>query len=172
MAVVRIDRNVQTAQGQAIAGALFYVLAQPADVDTLTPLANVFSSTAGGVAANPQITDGLGQVGFYLDNTQLYTFVVVSPLIDTQSYPDQSLGSSAAGVTFVPVGEVPQPVGGSTTVFALSAIPQPGTLLLQVNLGVPTNGLGYTLPPGSNILTLANPLNLSDGDTIYANYFK
>ena len=60
MAIVRVDRTVQTAQGQAISGAQFYVLTQPANVTALTPLASVYSDLSGTPASNPQITDGLG----------------------------------------------------------------------------------------------------------------
>ena len=63
MAITRIDRVVQTAQGQAIAGAQVYFLTQPANVETLTPLASVYSNTSGTPGSNPQETDGLGQIG-------------------------------------------------------------------------------------------------------------
>jgi hypothetical protein len=168
MAIVRVDRTVQTAQGQAISGAQFYVLTQPANVTALTPLASVYSDLSGTPAANPQITDGLGQVGFYLQNTQLYTFVIVSPLIDTQSYPDQSLGSSSSGTTYTPVAEVPGGTpNGVLTTFTLSYTPAAGSLVLTVNNLPQTPGLQYTL--AANVITFAvAPLG---GFNLYAYYW-
>jgi hypothetical protein len=168
MAIVRVDRTVQTAQGQAISGAQFYVLTQPANVTALTPLASVYSDLSGTPASNPQITDGLGQVGFYLQNTQLYTFVAVSPLIDTQSYPDQSLGSASSGTTYTPVQEVPSGTpDGTRTTFTLSFTPAAGTLLLTVNNLPQTAGLQYTL--AANVITFAVPP--LGGFNLYAYYW-
>jgi hypothetical protein len=169
MAIVRVDRTVQTAQGQAISGAFFYVLTQPANTTALTPLANVYSDLSGTAAPNPQITDGLGQVGFYLDNTQLYTFVVVSPLLKTQTYPDQSLGSSSSGVTYTPVSGAPAgAIDGVNRVYTLPSVPVAGTLLWQWNGQLLTNGLGYTLSGATVTMALAPAI----GDSVYANYFR
>src|SRR6185312_12261963 len=139
--ILRKDWTVQTAQGQAVAGAQVYVLTQPADVDTLTPLATVYSDSSGTPGANPAITDGLGQVALYLDNSQLYTFVVISPLLDTQVYPDQNLGNAPA--TSSPFGETPAGViNGVNRTFTLTVIP--ALLYLQYNQGVLVPNVGYT----------------------------
>jgi hypothetical protein len=159
--ILRIDRTVQTAQGQAVAGALMYFLTQPADVETLTPLANVYSDLAGTPAPNPQTTDGLGQVGCYLDNTQLYTIVVVSPFIETQVYPDQNLGNSpSTSSTFaqVPAGTI----NGVNKVFTLTLAPV--LLFLQYNSAVLQPGVGYTLSGSTVTLAIAPEV----GDSLYA----
>lgn len=162
--IIRVDRVVQTAQGQAVAGAQFYVLAQPADVDTLTPLANVYSSTGGAPATNPQITDGLGQVGFYLDNSQLYTFVVVSPFLETQSYPDQSPGNSPSGST--PFSQVPAgAIDGTNVTFTLTV--SPTLLYLQYNQGVLVPGVGYTTAVVDGVFTITLAIAPQPGDSLY-----
>jgi len=171
--IIRVDRVVQTAQGQAVAGAQVYVLTQPADVETLTPLANVYSSTGGAAGANPQITDGLGQVGFYLDNSQLYTFVVVSPFLETQSYPDQSPGNSPSGSSPFGGGSVGTPGGiisgaidGNNTIFTIPVTP---TLLYwQVNSALLVPGVGYTTAVVSGVLTITLAIAPQLGDTLYA----
>lgn len=150
--IVRIDRVVQTAQGQAIAGAQVYFLTQPADPETLTPLANVYSDLTGTPATNPQITDGLGQVGCYLDNGQLYTIVVVSPpQLVTQVYPDQNLNSTtSSGPT--PFGQVPVgTINGTNRVFTLPVTPVQLTVWLNQPL-IP--GLGFTAGVISGVFTI------------------
>lgn len=163
--ILRLDRTVQTAQGQAVAGALVYFLTQPANVEALTPLANVFSDLTGTAAPNPQITDGLGQIGCYLDNAQLYTMVVISPFLITQVYPDQNLGNSpSTSSTFeqVPTGTI----NGTNTVFTLTV--NPTLLYLQYNSGVLIPGLGYTVSVVSGVTTLTLAIAPQPGDTLYA----
>jgi hypothetical protein len=159
--ILRLDRTVQTAQGQAVAGARVYFLTQPANVNGLTPLANVYSSTSGTPAANPQITDGLGQVGCYLDNAQLYTIVVISPFIETQVYPDQNLGNSPStsnSFQQVPAGAI----DGVNRVFTLAVVPV--LLFFQYNSGVLVKNVGYTI--AGNVVTLAVAPQI--GDSVYA----
>jgi hypothetical protein len=163
--ILRIDRTVQTAQGQAVAGAEVYFLTQPADVDTLTPLANVYSDLTGTPAPNPQITDGLGQIGCYLDNTQLYTMVVVSPFLETQVYPDQNLGNSpSTSSTFaqIPAGAI----NGTNRVFTLTV--SPVLLFLQYNQGVLVPGVGYTTAVVGGVYTLTLAVAPQPGDFLYA----
>jgi hypothetical protein len=163
--ILRLDRTVQTAQGQAIAGAEVYFLTQPADVDTLTPLANVYSDSTGTPAANPQLTDGLGQIGCYLDNAQLYTMVVVSPFLITQVYPDQNLGNSpSTSSTFgqVPVGTI----NGTNTVFTLTV--SPTLLFLQYNQGTLQPGVGYTTAVVGGVFTITLAVAPQAGDSLYA----
>lgn len=163
--ILRIDRTVQTAQGQAVAGAQVYFLTQPANVTALTPLANVYSSSGGAPAPNPQITDGLGQVGCYLDNTQLYTIVVVSPLLATQVYPDQNLGNSPA--TSAIFGQTPSGViNGTNTVFTLTV--SPTLLFLQYNGATLIPGVGYTTSTPGGVFTITLAVAPQVGDSLYA----
>lgn len=159
--ILRIDRTVQTAQGQAVAGALMYFLTQPANVENLTPLANVYSDMSGTPAPNPQVTDGLGQVGCYLDNADLYTIVVISPFIQTQVYPDQNLGNSPSSTTVfggVPTGTI----DGTNKVFVLPVVPR--LLFFQYNSAVLAKDIGYSIT--GNVVTLAAAPQV--GDTVYA----
>lgn len=152
MAILRRDDTVQDATGRALAGALVYVLTQPANVPALTPLANVFSNTSGTAAANPQTTDGFGHSVEYLDNSQLYTVVYVHPLIGQVVYPDQDLGNGGGGSTpfsLVPAGAI----NGSNTIFTLPITP--ALLFLMLNGNVLTPGLGYTI--SGNTITMASP---------------
>lgn len=163
--ILRIDRVVQTAQGQAVAGALVYFLTQPANVNTLTPLATVFSSSAGAPAANPQVTDGLGQIGCYLDNAQLYTIVVVSPFLETQVYPDQNLGNAPA--TSTTFGQVPAgAIDGTNRVFTLTV--SPTLLFLQYNQGTLVPNVGYTTAVVSGVFTITLAIAPQPGDSLYA----
>lgn len=163
--ILRLDRVVQTAQGQAVAGALVYFLTQPANVNTLTPLATVYSSAGGAPAANPQVTDGLGQVGCYLDNAQLYTIVVVSPLIETQVYPDQNLGNAPA--TSTTFGQVPAgAIDGTNRVFTLTV--SPVLLFFQYNQGTLQPGVGYTTAVVAGVFTVTLAIAPQPGDSLYA----
>lgn len=163
--ILRLDRVVQTAQGQAVAGAEVYFLTQPANVEALTPLANVYADTTGTPAANPQLTDGLGQIGCYLDNGQLYTMVVVSPLLQTQVYPDQNLGNSPSGsATF---GEVPTgAVNGVNKVFTLTV--NPALLFWQWGGEVLVPGVGYTTAVVNGVFTVTLAIAPAVGDALYA----
>ncbi len=167
MAITRIDRVVQTAQGQAIAGAQVYFLTQPANVAALTPLAAVYSDTSGTPAANPQETDGLGQIGCYLDNTQLYTMVVQAPEIVQQVYPDQSL-SGGAGTGVTPFAQTPTGlINGTNTVFTLTVAPST-LLILQYNSAVLVEGVGYTTAIVNGVFTVTLAVAPQPGDVLYA----
>jgi hypothetical protein len=163
--ILRKDWTVQTAQGQAVGGAEVYVLTQPADVDTLTPLATVYSDSTGTPGPNPAITDGLGQVALYLDNAQLYTLVVVSPLLDTQAYPDQNLGNApATSTTFAqtPAGAI----DGTNRTYTLTVTP--ALLYLQWNSATLVPGVGYTTAVVDGIFTVTLAIAPQVGDTLYA----
>jgi len=148
MSILRRDDTVTNTLGNAIAGASVYVLTQPADVSTLTPLAPVYSDGSGTPAANPQISDGFGHTAEYLNDGQLYTVVYVYPNGAQQVYPDQFVGSSSgAPVPFsgVPTGtkdgtnKVFTMVNGSTP---LGVIPTLSFVWINFSL-IP--GLGYSL---------------------------
>ena len=166
MAITRVDRVAQTAQGQAIAGALLYVLTQPADVDELTPLATVYSDISGTPGANPVVSDGLGQFAFYLDNGQLYTFVVQAPQILQQVYPDQNL-AGGAGTGSTPFGVVPTgAVNGTNVRFTLPFTPS--LLTLWVNFPLVPN-VGYTTAVVDGVFTITMAAPPQVGDSVYAN---
>lgn len=100
--------QLQNAVGQALAGAEVYFLTQPADVQTLTPLATVYSNAtgAGGAVTQPLITDGLGQFAAYLA-PGVYTVVYVISTAGIFSYPDQNVaigGGTAGTMTFDQIG--------------------------------------------------------------------
>ncbi|MGC9199533.1 MAG: hypothetical protein ACP5E5_11455 [Acidobacteriaceae bacterium] len=167
MAITRIDRVVQTAQGQAIAGAQVYFLTQPANVETLTPLASVYSDTSGTPGSNPQQTDGLGQIGCYLENTELYTMVVQAPQIEQQVYPDQSL-SGGAGTGVTPFGQTPAgAINGTNVTFTLTVAPAT-LLILQYNSAVLVEGVGYSTAVVNGVFTITLAVAPQPGDVLYA----
>jgi hypothetical protein len=163
---------VQTAQGQAISGALVYFLDQPADTDTLTPLANVYADLTGDPAPNPQVTDGLGDIACYLSDAQLYTIVVVSPQINTLILPDQSVGNSSGSGSLTPVqastaaGTITGTIDGTNTVFTLPSTPSAGSLQLSMNGVSLTLNVGYTITGATVTLAVAP----QPGDGLNANY--
>lgn len=169
MAILRRDDTVQTAMGQAVAGAQVFYLTQPANTSTLTPLATVYSDTSGTPAANPQITDGFGHSVAYLDNSQPYTIVWVSPLIGKIIYTDQVVGQSVGPIT-VTKGVPSGVIDGTNTVFTLPATPTIA-LFLQLNSALLIPGVGYTVD--GNVVTLTQaPQNATqsppNGDYLYA----
>ena len=92
--------QLQTAQGQAVAGAQVYFLTQPANTTALTPLATIYSNSTGTVATQPIKTNGFGQCSAYL-NSGVYTVVYVSPLTGKLVYPDQLVGTPNSNGNFV-----------------------------------------------------------------------
>jgi hypothetical protein len=177
MAIYRRDDTVQNTLGNAIAGARVYVLQQPANVSSLTPLAPIFSDSTGTPTANPQITDGFGHAVEYLNDGQLYTIVYVYPNGMQVVYPDQFVGSASGSPTAfagIPTGTIDGTnrvftmVNGSTP---LAAIPSQSTVWLNVPL---INGLGYSLSIVSSQvkITYANAPQPAaggiSGDSIYA----
>lgn len=171
MAIFRRDDTVQNALGNAIAGAQVYVLQQPANVSTLTPLAPIYSDSTGTPTSNPQVTDGLGHAVEYLNDGQLYTCVYVYPNGMQVVYPDQFVGSaSGAPSAFagVPIGTI----NGTNTVFVmvngstpLSAIPSQSTVWLNVPL---IHGLGYALSIVGGQVNITYATAPQTGDSLYA----
>ncbi len=168
MAITRDDRWVQTAQGQAIAGAEVYYLTQPANVGALTPLANVYSNLTGTPAPNPQITDGLGHVGCYLDNGQLYTVVVLSPpQLQEQVYPDQQLSGIGSSASSLMTPQVPAgAINGTNVTFTLTQ--SPALLYLQQNGNLLIPGVGYTTAVVAGTFTITLAAAPEPGDSLYA----
>lgn len=180
MAIFRRDDTVQNTLGNAIAGASVYVLQQPANVATLTPLAPIYSDSTGTPTTNPQITDGYGHAVEYLSDGQLYTVVYVYPNGMQVVYPDQFVGSASGAPTSfagVPTGTI----DGTNTVFTmvngstpLTSIPSQSTVYLNLPL-IP--GLGYSLAVvgGQVKITYARAPQPTvggvPGDAIYAQGF-
>ena len=183
MAVARDDRTVTDAQGRALAGALIYYCTQPADTSVIppSPLATVFSDIEGDAGTNPVITDGFGHADAYLDNTVLYTVVVVHPLFGTNPivWIDQSIGGGGGGAGLTPFFGVPTgTIDGANTVFTmvngstpLGAIPTESFVWNNYTL-IP--GLDYVLSlvSGQVKITFAKPPQPISGsipaDKLYA----
>lgn len=157
---------VQDTQGRALSGATVWFCTQPAVIaNPPSPLATIYSDTAGDVMVNPVTSNNYGQVIAYLDTTLLYTVVTYHPLTGLLAYKDQWVGGPN-NATFSLTGEQPSgAINGSNVTFTLATTPNPpGALLLIVNGLLMTQGLGYTL--SGNIITLATAPQI--GDSIYA----
>jgi hypothetical protein len=103
----RIDFSLQTAQGQAVSGAIVGVYSQSACGQPAGAPATDYGSSTGGAPTQPLITDGFGHTFGYF-TPGCVTVVYISPLIGTLTYPDQNvlLGSASpgGGCTFSVVG--------------------------------------------------------------------
>jgi hypothetical protein len=102
--------QLQTATGNAIAGAQVYFLTQPANTTTLTPLAPVYSSSTGGAVTQPLTTNGFGMCTAYLA-PGIYTVCYVSQYTGQLCYPDQNVsigggGGGGSGTTVNPVTQM------------------------------------------------------------------
>lgn len=106
----RGDFSLSTATGQAVSGAQVYILGQPANTSTFTPLTSVFGSPTGsgtalcggssGVISDPLTTDQFGHACGYV-SPGTYTVCYVSSRTATQCYPDQNFpGSGGQSGTF------------------------------------------------------------------------
>ena len=168
MAIGRRDEWVTDAQGNAISGCLVYYCTQPANTGSLppSPLATVYSDTAGSPAANPQITDGFGHAVAYLDESALYTIEYVHPLFGSNPIilSDQQVGGSPTTFEGIPAGTV----DGVNRVFTLtnggtpiSITPQ--SVMVWRNFPL-VNTVGYTLA-GVVVTYSVAP---TGSDTLYA----
>ena len=159
---VRND-NVQNGLGQAVPDAQVTYYNQPA-----MTLATVYSSPTGGAAANPQITNGLGQTTAYLAPGQ-YTITYSGTQIQLETFPDQNIGGSGTGSTVIPFAGVPQgTINGVNRTFTLtnggtplSTAPTQSEVWNNYPL-VPS--VGYTLT-GVTIVYTTAPVT---GDTLWA----
>lgn len=100
--------QLQTALGQAVAGASVYFLTQPANTDNLTPLATVYANStgAGGPVQQPLLTNGFGEFAAYLA-PGVYTVVYISAITGKLIYIDQNValgGGTPGTVTFDEIG--------------------------------------------------------------------
>lgn len=107
----RMDFQLQSAQGQAIAGATVSVYAQPACGSAYSGLATVYPAATGGTpVSNPLTTDGFGEAHGYVA-AGCYTVVYFSQFTGTRTFTDQS-PSISGGATYPPAG-VPQSTGSA-----------------------------------------------------------
>jgi hypothetical protein len=177
MTIARRDDTLQNTLGQCISGAQCYFLLQPADTNALTPLANVYSDTAGTVAANPQISDGFGHVVAYLTVGPLYTVVYKYPNGFQEVYPDQLVGggSGGGGGGISPFAAIPDgTIDGTNQTFTIPQVLVQWTVWNNYPL-VP--GVGFTITvgaPGMIIIYAVAPQPPSDGnpgDSLYVQGF-
>lgn len=127
----RFNGTVQTALGQAVAGAQIYICTQPADTSTVppSPLATIGSDSGGTPLDNPVTVDGNGNFFFYAD-AGIYTLVYFDPYdrIPTIVFPDSLVVS---------------PGGGSVTSVALTG---DGVLYASSVPGSPITSAGTLVP--------------------------
>lgn len=170
MPILRRDDSVQTTQGQAVPGAAVYYLTQPANTTTFTPLANVYSDISGTPADNPQITDGFGHAVAYLDNSQLYTIVWVSPFIGKIVYTDQNVGNAVSSLTPILIGasDIQGDVNGTNAVFTLDFVSSPQILLVWQNSAFLIPGVGFTYTQAAGVITITFTNPPFEGDVLSA----
>lgn len=171
MSLARYDVTVQNALGQALSGATVYFCTQPANTTVFppTPLATIYSDTAGDPQTQPLITDGYGHADAYLTVGVLYTMVVNHPLFASPLvYTDQQAGGSGSSVTPIQAstaaGTITGTIPGAT--FTLPSTPIGGALILAQNGITLTPNLGYVITGA--VITLNTPLTTGDG--LNANY--
>jgi hypothetical protein len=172
MSIVRDDRWVTDALGNALAGAEVYWCTQPAATasNPPSPLATAYADLNGDPLTQPALTDGFGHAYAYLDNSVLYTVVVWHPLFGPNPVvlPDQSLaGAGSAGTQFA--GPLLGTINGSNTIFTLTnggtaLTVTPTTLILWDNFPLVV-GVGYTLGPNPGQVTFTAAPQVDD--TLY-----
>jgi hypothetical protein len=141
--------ELQTAMGQAVPGAQVYFLTQPANTSTLTPLATVYSNSAGtgGPVTQPLTTNGFGECSAYLAQG-VYTVVYISQYTGQLNYVDQNVV-----------------IGGQTPTGALLTSPsasQGPTQPSGTNFSVVTSGGGKELYNGNEVLTTVTGCTISE----------
>ena len=87
----RRDDTVQNGIGYAIPNVAVTYYTQPS-----LALATVYSSASGGVTANPQYTNRLGETVAYLASG-FYTITYSGPQIQTLTLTDQDVGQAGSG---------------------------------------------------------------------------
>ena len=152
------DQNcqLQTALGQAVAGAQVYFLTQPANVGALTPQAQVYSSATGGTVTQPVLTNGFGECTAYLA-PGVYTVVYVSPFTGTLSYPDQNIAIGGGSPSSPAFGAI---TSGVNTAAAMQV--GSGASLTPTGSGIiaatKIDGVAVTGTPGTGqVITATSP---------------
>ena len=95
----RSDWTVQDGLGRVVSNASVYWVQQPANTSAVppTPLVTLYNDSEGDAQiANPQITNGYGQVAAYMQQG-IYTVVEVWNGRIQNIYPDQSIGVAGSG---------------------------------------------------------------------------
>lgn len=164
---VRND-EIQNGIGYAIPNVAVTYYLQPS-----LALASVFSGPNGGVAANPQYTNGLGQAVAYMAEGQ-YTITYSGAQIQTQTFADQNVGGSGTGTGGTAWAGIPSGAqDGVNRVFTLTnngttipVSPVAGTVLGWLNVPL-VSGVGFTIS-GTSIIYASAP---QSGDSIYAQGF-
>jgi hypothetical protein len=168
----RLDRWVQNALGNAIAGASVAICTQPANTSTQppSPLATLYADPNGVTQiSNPLTTDGYGHAYAYMEQ-DLYTVVIYSPRIATVVLQDQAVLAPVQSVLTAwnsdssTAGTITGTINGTNTVFQLSAPPSPVESLVFAVNGVIQNG--YSL--SGNTITL--PVAPHTGNVLSAIY--
>ena len=150
--------QLQNAVGQALAGVEVYFLTQPANVQSLTPLATVYANAtgAGGPVTQPLFTDGLGQFSAYL-SPGVYTVVYVISTAGTFSYPDQNIaigGGTPGTVTFDGIGSGTNTSAAMVVGSGSSLVPSGSGIIAATKIG----GVTVTGAPGTGqVLTATSP---------------
>ena len=164
----RMDFSLQTAQGQAVAGATVNVYTQTAwGVQGTTP-ATLYLTANGTVLTSPPVTDGTGHAYAYAAfPANGYTVQYSSPYTNTTTYLDQVTESYYPSVTVTPYAVA---VGGATAGSPLTSVPigAAGLPLLSGGpsaypvfgvLGIPGGGSGANTSQGA-------ATNIVDGNEV------
>ena len=97
----RMDFSLQSAQGQAVAGATVNVYAQPSCGAPFSGPATIYPSATGGTPlTQPLSTDGFGSAFAYAP-TGCYTVVYFSPFTGTRTFVDQVPASPNSSAFYV-----------------------------------------------------------------------
>jgi hypothetical protein len=133
--------------------------------------ASVFGGPSGGVIANPQFTNGLGQATAYLA-PGFYTITYSGAQVQTLTLQDQEVGDAGSGgstiTTFagVPTGTI----NGTNQIFTFPVPVQPSYLEVALNFPL-ISGVGYTSSWVSGTLTIVYTTAPQSGDNIYVQGF-
>jgi hypothetical protein len=146
-----------------------------------SPVAEVPSGTINGTNATFSLSQApangyllLQKNGQVLNNGYGYVFsgttlnLAAAPQVGDTLYANYFATTSSSTLSYQAVAQAPSGViNGSNTAFTLTGSPVTGTMVLQLNGQVLTQGIGYSIT-GTGITTAAAP---QVGDTLYANYF-
>ncbi len=168
----RLDFSLQTAQGQAIAGATVNVYTQSACGQPAGALAQAYSSSTGGAISQPITTDGFGHADAYF-SPGCVTVIYYSNYTGTLTYADQNvlLAGVPAACTIVPI---PVSCGGTnatTTAAALANLGAQGPVYNILSYGAVGNctGSGATTSCTDNTTAIQNAINAAytSGGAVY-----
>lgn len=150
--------QLQTALGQAVAGASVYFLSQPATVSSLSPQAQIYADAAGTQPlTQPLLTDGFGEFVAYLA-PGLYTVVYISEITGQLVYADQNIaigGGTSGSTTFDEIGSGVNTTATMVVGSGASLTPSGGGIIKATAM---LNVFGDTTPPGTGqVWTAVSP---------------